>query len=145
MYRFQNTGQPGTYLFAGEQEANSIRQSFKNFKEEGFAFQVAIEKSDPLLQPFYRFRNTALGREGTYLFAGEQEAVSIRQNYKNFVEEGLAFYAYGGGSGTGTTNFARFQSKTVPGTYLFTGPAETPSVLSNPNFAYEGTAFAAGG
>jgi hypothetical protein len=144
--RFQNTDKPGTYLFAGEQEAASIRQNNKNFKEEGLAFQVAVEKTDPLMQGFTRFRNTDKGREGTYLFAGDQEAVSIRQNYKNFVEEGLAFYTYSAGVGGGTTDFARFQNKDLPGTYLFTGPDETSSVISNyNNFTFEGSAFAAAG
>ena len=144
--RFQNKDKPGTYLFAGEQEAASIRQNNKNFKEEGLAFQVAVEKTDPLMQGFYRFRNTDKGREGTYLFAGEQEAASIRQNYKNFVEEGLAFYTYSAGVGGGTTDFARFQNKDLPGTYLFTGPSETSSVLNNyNNFTFEGSAFAAAG
>jgi hypothetical protein len=145
MYRFQNQNKPGTYLFAGEQETASIRQNYPNFQEEGLAFQVAVEKNDPLLQPFYRFQNTAPGRGGTYLFVGEQEAANLRQNYKNFVEEGLAFYAYGPGQGVGTTTFSRFQNKSLPGTYLFTGPAETDAVRSNPNFIYEGPAFAAWG
>ena len=143
--RFQNMDKPGTYLFAGEQEAVSIRQNYKGFKEEGLAFQVAVSKDDPLMQPFYRFKNTAKGREGTYLFAGEQEATSIRSKYKNFVEEGLAFYAYSAGVGGGTTDFARFQNKSLPGTYLFTGPSETSSVLTNSGFTVEGSAFAAGG
>ena len=144
--RFQNKDKPGTYLFAGEQEAASIRQNNKNFKEEGLAFQVAVEKTDPLMQGFYRFQNTTKGREGTYLFAGEQEAASIRQNYKNFVEEGLAFYTYSAGIGGGMTDFARFQNKDLPGTYLFTGPDETSSVISNyNNFTFEGSAFAAAG
>jgi hypothetical protein len=143
--RFQNTDKPGTYLFAGEQEAASIRQNYKGFKEEGLAFQVAVNKDDPLMQPFYRFQNTTKGREGTYLFADEKEAISIRQNYKNFKEEGLAFYAYSAGVGGGTTDFARFQNKNAPGTYLFTGPSETSSVLTNfPSFMLEGSAFAAG-
>jgi hypothetical protein len=143
--RFQNTDKPGTYLFAGEQEAASIRQNYKGFKEEGLAFQVAVNKDDPLMQPFYRFQNTTKGREGTYLFADEKEAISIRQNYKNFKEEGLAFYAYSAGVEGGTTDFARFQNKNVPGTYLFTGPSETSSVLKNfPGFTLEGSAFAAG-
>ena len=143
--RFQNQDKPGTYLFAGQQEAISIRQNNKNFKEEGIAFQVAVSKDDPLMQPFYRFKNTTKGREGTYLFAGEQEANSIRVNYKNFVEEGLAFYAYSAGVGGGTTDFARFQNKGLPGTYLFTGPSETSSVRNNSGFTLEGSAFAAGG
>ena len=143
--RFQNIDKPGTYLFAGEQEAASIRQNYKGFKEEGLAFQVAVNKDDPLMQPFYRFQNTTKGREGTYLFADEKEAISIRQNYKNFEEEGLAFYAYSAGVGGGTTDFARFQNKNAPGTYLFTGPSETSSVLTNfPGFTLEGSAFAAG-
>ena len=143
--RFQNTDKPGTYLFAGEQEAASIRQNYKGFKEEGLAFQVAVNKDDPLMQPFYRFQNTTKGQEGTYLFADEKEAISIRQNYKNFKEEGLAFYAYSAGVEGGTTDFARFQNKNVPGTYLFTGPSETSSVLKNfPGFTLEGSAFAAG-
>ena len=143
--RFQNTDKPGTYLFAGEQEAASIRQNYKGFKEEGLAFQVAVSKDDPLMQPFYRFRNTQKGREGTYLFAGQQEAISIRTKYKNFVEEGLAFYAYSAGVGGGTTDFARFQNKGLLGTYLFTGSSETTSVMNNSGFTLEGSAFAAAG
>ena len=143
--RFQNTDKPGTYLFAGEEEAASIRKNNKNFKEEGLAFQVAVSKDDPLMQPFYRFRNTEKGREGTYLFAGEQEATSIRSKFKNFVEEGLAFYTYSAGVSGGTTDFARFQNKGLPGTYLFTGPSETSSVMNNSGFTLEGFAFAAAG
>jgi hypothetical protein len=143
--RFRNNDKPGTYLFAGEQEATSIRQNNKNFVEEGIAFPVAVSKTDPLMQPFYRFKNTDKGREGTYLFAGEQEAASIRTSYKNFVEEGLAFYAFPAGVGGGTTDFMRFQNKSLPGTYLFTGPSETKSVLTNPGFILEGSAFSAGG
>jgi hypothetical protein len=98
-----------------------------------------------LMQPFYRFRNTQKGREGTYLFTGQQEAISIRSKFKNFVEEGLAFYAYSAGVGGGTTDFTRFQNKNTLGTYLFTGPSETSSVLTNSGFTVEGSAFAAGG
>ena len=97
------------------------------------------------MQPFYRFQNADKGREGTYQFAGQQEAASIRQNNKNFVEEGFAFYAYSAGVGGGTTDFARFQNKSLPGTYLFTGPSETSSVMNNSGFTLEGFAFAAAG
>jgi hypothetical protein len=143
LFRFQNTCIPGTYLFAGAEEAASIRQNYKNFREEGFAFGVATSQTDPLLQPFYRFQNTSM--PGTYLYAGAQEAASIRQNYRNFYEEGLAFYAYGAGVGLGTA-FNRFQNTSLPGTYLFAGPSETESILANyPNFHLEGIAFEAGG
>ncbi len=40
--RFQNRDRPGTYLFAGQQEAESIRANFPNFDEEGAAFEVLI-------------------------------------------------------------------------------------------------------
>ncbi|MEY2985219.1 MAG: hypothetical protein RLZZ568_1836 [Cyanobacteriota bacterium] len=147
MYRFQNRDRPGTYLFAGAEEAVSIRENYTNFVEEGIAFQVATAQTDPRLQPFYRFQNTTPGREGTYLFAGTEEAVSIRENYPNFVEEGLAFYAYGAGVGGGITDFSRFQNRNMPGTYLFAGPEESSAILGNPGlgFAIEGLAFAAGG
>jgi chemotaxis methyl-accepting protein methylase len=140
--RFQNSNVPGTYLFAGESEAANIRANFKNFKEEGLAFQVAVEKSDPLMQPLFRFQNSNV--PGTYLFAGESEAANIRANFKNFKEEGLAFYVFGVGSGQGTT-FNRFQNTSMPGTYLFAGPEETVSILANSkNFALEGKAFEVG-
>jgi subtilisin family serine protease len=145
--RFRNNDRPGTYLFAGAEESSSIRQNYNNFIEEGPAFQVATTQSDPLLQPFYRFQNSAPGREGTYLFAGAEEAASIRQNYQNFIEEGVAFYAYSGGIGGGTTEFSRFQNNAMPGTYLFAGPEESAAIINNPSlgFTYEGIAFAAGG
>ncbi|MEY2984992.1 MAG: hypothetical protein RLZZ568_1609 [Cyanobacteriota bacterium] len=147
LIRFRNNDRPGTYLFAGAAEAASIRQNYLNFFEEGAAFQVATTPSDPLLQPFYRFQNTSPGQEGTYLFAGAEEAASIRQNYPNFFEEGIAFYAYAAGVGGGTTEFSRFQNNAMPGTYLFAGPGEAAAIMDNPNlgFTYEGVAFAAGG
>lgn len=146
LIRFRNNDRPGTYLFAGAGEAVNIRQNFSNFIEEGVAFQVATSQTDPLLQPFYRFQNTAPGREGTYLFASAEEATSIRQNFNNFSEEGIAFYAYAAGVGGGTTEFSRFQNNAMPGTYLFAGPEESTNILTNPslNFTYEGVAFAAG-
>ncbi|MBE9241797.1 hypothetical protein IQ217_06405 [Synechocystis salina LEGE 00031] len=143
--RFQNTNQPGTYLFASAGEAAAIRSNpgLRQFAEEGVAFRVALQKTDPLQQAFFRFQNTNL--PGTYLFVNEGEAAAIRSNpgLSNFVEEGLAFYAYGSGTGNGTVDFTRFQSVGVPGTYLFTSPGETSSVIGNPNFVREGVAFSA--
>ena len=40
--RFQNSDRPGTFLFAGEEESNSIRANFPQFIEEGAAFNVAL-------------------------------------------------------------------------------------------------------
>lgn len=39
-YRFQNTGLPGTYIFAGLSERESILENFPTFQEEGAAFNV---------------------------------------------------------------------------------------------------------
>jgi chemotaxis methyl-accepting protein methylase len=41
-YRFQNEDRPGTYLFVGEQERQSILENFPNFSEEGPAFNVEV-------------------------------------------------------------------------------------------------------
>lgn len=38
--RFQNTGLPGTYLFAGPSEASNIDENFPDFENEGIAFKV---------------------------------------------------------------------------------------------------------
>jgi hypothetical protein len=136
--RFQNTGVPGTYLFAGPAEAANIRQNFPGFREEGLAFQVAVEPNDDLLQ-FTRFQNTQ--RPGTYLFAGPEETANIRQNFPNFKEEGVAFYALDSSQNLGTQIY-RFQNTDVPGTYLFAGPAEKDNIIANfPNFRLEGEAF----
>jgi len=148
MFRLRNNLIPGTYLFVGQEEAQSIANSpifSSRFTNEGFAFAVASSPTDPLLQPFYRFANTAPGREGTYLFVGEDEKNFIVQNIPSFRLDGVAFHALSAGAGNSSINFSRFQNLTVPGTYLFTGPSETASVMGNPNFILEGLAFAAGG
>ncbi|MEM9272651.1 MAG: calcium-binding protein [Cyanobacteria bacterium P01_F01_bin.143] len=40
--RFQNTGVPGTYLYATGAEADSIRANFPGFVDEGIAFEAGI-------------------------------------------------------------------------------------------------------
>lgn len=140
IYRFQNTSVPGTYLFVGEAEAQSIRQNFRNFREEGVAFKVATQPGDSLIA-FNRFQNTAV--PGTYLYAGESESENIRKNFRNFREEGIAFYAYDPSNGQGNP-FNRFQNLNLPGTYLFAGAEESAGIRQNfPSFADEGVAFGA--
>ncbi|MBL1209701.1 choice-of-anchor Q domain-containing protein [Geminocystis sp. GBBB08] len=141
IYRFQNTSLPGTYLFVGESERQSIKQNNPNFVEEGFAFSVAVQPGDNLI-PIYRFQNTAVA--GTYLYTGESERQSIKQNNPNFVEEGLAFYVLGAESNQGQS-FYRFQNNNLPGTYLFVGAGERSNINQNySNFTEEGIAFKAG-
>lgn len=138
MYRFQNEDVPGTYLYAGLQESQSIKINNPQFQEEGLAFYVGVAPNDQLIT-LYRFQNNSL--PGTYLYVGEQERQSIRQNNPNFVEEGIAFYAYGADANKGQDIY-RFQNSNVPGTYLYTGAAESQSIRQNyPNFIEEGVAF----
>ena len=136
--RFQNRSLPGTYLFTGAAESQSIRAHFPNFVEEGQAFKVAVEPDDDLIR-LNRFQNSNV--PGTYLYAGEAESQNIRQNFPNFVEEGVAFYVYPGSADI-CVDFYRFQNLDVPGTYIFVGEAERQNILANyPNFAEEGIAF----
>ena len=141
IYRFQSTTTPGTYVFVGEEERQSINQNFSdNFIEEGLAFRVENEPNEDL-QALYRFQSRAT--PGTYIFAGEEERQSINENFSdNFIEEGLAFYVYDNGSGLGQ-EFSRFHNLDEPGTYVFATGAERDNILANfPNFVDEGFAFA---
>jgi hypothetical protein len=91
--------------------------------------------------PLNRFQNR--NAPGTYLFATEGESVSIRTNYPNFVEEGIAFYAYNADAQI-ASDFYRFQNSSQLGTYLFVGETERQTILQNfPNFIEEGIAFEA--
>lgn len=137
--RFQNSSLSGTFLFAGLDESQSIRQEFTQFNEEGFAFCVASEPGDNLVR-FNRFQNSAV--PGTYLFASEEESVNIRENFiPPFVEEGIAFYAYGADANIGQ-DVIRFQNSQRPGTYIFVLPEEAASIRANfPQFIEEGVAF----
>ena len=141
--RFQSKSIPGTYLFAGEEESENIRENFADsFTEEGLAFEVSAEPDEGLI-PLYRFQSTRT--PGTYLFVGEAEREGINQNFSDdFNEEGLAFYVYGVGSGEGT-EFIRFQNSERPGTYLFAGPEEAQGIRDSfPSFEEEGVAFEVG-
>ena len=89
LYRFQSKLVPGTYLFAQEQERQSINRDFsESFTEEGLAFYV-YEAGSGLGTDFSRFQNTT--QPGTYLFATGDERENIRVNFPIFEEEGLAF------------------------------------------------------
>ncbi len=141
IYRFQNTSIPGTYLFVGAEERQSVLQNFPNFVEEGEAFKVGIEPADGLIA-LNRFQNSAI--PGTYLFATPGESESIRANFPTFIEEGIAFYVGAPGSNIGQ-DFFRFQNSQLPGTYLFAGVGESQTIRANfPSFVEEGLAFGAG-
>lgn len=93
LFRFQSTQRPGTYLFTGEAERNSIKAdpNLSNaFTEEGIAFYVYGVGSEQA-SPFSRFQNSLVS--GTYLYATGAEADNIRANFPNFLEEGIAFEA----------------------------------------------------
>ena len=92
-FRFQNNQMPGTYLYVGEAERNTINidsNLANNFTDEGIAFYAygvgAGEET-----PFYRFQNSDV--PGTYLYATGTEADNIRADFPNYIEEGIAFEA----------------------------------------------------
>ncbi len=140
LIRFRNTDITGTYLFAGEAEAVSIRENFiPPFFEEGEAFKVSLTEKDGLVK-FNRFRNNNI--DGTYIFANEAESVSIRRDFGDvFTEEGTAFYAYGADASIGE-DVIRFRNKSN-NTYLFALGEEAQSIEQNfaDTFVREGVAF----
>ncbi|MGI0483010.1 peptidylprolyl isomerase, partial [Geminocystis sp. CENA526] len=107
---------------------------------EGLAFYVSQTENDDLVA-FNRFRNTDL--MGGYIYAGEAESEAIRSNYPQFIDEGVAFYAYGAGSQM-ADSVTRFQSS-GGGAYLYTAQPETENVITNyaNSFNLEGIAFEA--
>lgn len=89
--------------------------------------------------PLNRFQNEDV--PGTYLFATEEESVTIRQDFPNFIEEGQAF-SVSLEPKDNLIRFNRFQNEDVPGTYLFATEGESVSIRQNfPNFIEEGIAF----
>ncbi|MEB3227098.1 MAG: DUF5666 domain-containing protein [Synechocystis sp.] len=89
MYRMRNKDVPGTYLYVGEEEKQSIAVNHTNFENEGIAFYVMGANVNQG-QDVYRFQS--LSNPGTYLFALEQEKNSILANHSSqFVLEGIAF------------------------------------------------------
>ena len=141
LIRFRNTDIPtGTYLFAGEEEANSVRNSFvPPFLEEGVAFNVSLEQQDGLVR-FNRFRNNFIS--GTYIFASEEESIDIRANFGDtFTEEGTAFYTYASDAGIGEDVF-RFRNINN-NTYIFAFGDEARDIRANfsDTFIEEGVAF----
>lgn len=112
---------------------------------------TADDDNTPVFNPYARVFSTPLdslrnrfqnsNRPGTYLFADETESQSIRQNFPNFTEEGLAFNV-ASAPGDDLIRINRFQNSTVPGTYLFADETESQSIRQNfTNFIEEGIAF----
>ncbi|VEP16072.1 CHRD domain-containing protein (modular protein) [Hyella patelloides LEGE 07179] len=90
-FRFQSNLTPGTFVFVGEQERQSINENFaEEFTEEGLAFYVRGAGSG-LGTEFNRFQNN---QNNTFLFAGPGETESIENNpdFSNiFDNQGVAF------------------------------------------------------
>ena len=87
--RFRNENISGSYIFANEEESQSIRDNFSDvFTDEGEAF-FAYEAGSGIGEDVVRFRN--LNGSG-YIFALGAEAQNIRENFSDvFAEEGVAF------------------------------------------------------
>lgn len=129
------TGEANITIKATNLLGESARQSFK----VNVTGDVPENENQDQLIRFNRFQNRDI--PGTYLYAAEEESRSIRQNYTNFIEEGIAFYTYGADANLGQDIY-RFQNTSQPGTYLFVGEEEKNSILANyPQFVLEGVAF----
>jgi trimeric autotransporter adhesin len=140
IYRFQNTGITGTYLFVGDEERQSVLNNNPGFALEGEAFKVGVQAGDDLL-PVYRFQN--LDRQGTYLYVGEEERQNILATNPRFQEEGRAFYVLDPASDKGTEIY-RFRNTEAgkDGTYIFVGAQERDNIQANfSNYVLEGVAF----
>ncbi len=141
-YRFQSSSSFGSYLFAGDEERESINNDFANsFNEEGLAFTAASQANDELTA-FYRFRS-----DRGYLLVGEEERTAIVEDAnlsEVFQEEGLAFYTYAAGSDKGSA-FHRLRNLNVPGAYLYATGDELANIQNNLSDVYfdEGVAFEA--
>ena len=141
IFRFQSSIVPGSYLFAGGDEAQSIRDNFADsFTEEGLAFTVSSQAGDDL-KALYRFRSN----QGTYLLVGEEEraAINADPNFSGeYTEEGLAFYVYSSGSDEGS-DFNRLRNLNIPGAYLYATGDELANIQANFSDTYfdEGSAF----
>ncbi|VEP15361.1 putative Peptidylprolyl isomerase [Hyella patelloides LEGE 07179] len=92
-YRFQSIDVPGTYVFAGESERQSINENFsESFAEEGLAFYVYGAGTGEGIE-FNRFQNNI---NNTFLFAGPEETANINSDSnlsEIFTDQGVAFEA----------------------------------------------------
>lgn len=140
IYRLQNTDVPGGYIYVGIEERDSILDNFSNFIDEGVAFQASTTSGDDL-NAVYRFQSVETS--GSYLFAGESERQDINNANlaDSYIEEGLAFYVYGSGSGLGL-EFSRFRHSEQPGAYILAAGAERDNIRANlSDWIDEGLAF----
>ncbi|RMD73013.1 MAG: hypothetical protein D6822_00300, partial [Cyanobacteria bacterium J149] len=89
--RFRNTNQTGGYIYAGEEESQSIQANYPNFVSEGIAF-YAYPQGAQMANNITRFQNSNF--PGSYLYTASPETETVITNYANtFNLEGLAFEA----------------------------------------------------
>ncbi len=89
--------------------------------------------------PINRFQNSNV--PGTYLFAGEEESVSITADFPEFLEEGRAFNV-ADEPADDLILLNRFRNSNVSGAYLFATEEESVSIQENfSEFILEGPAF----
>ncbi|AFZ54074.1 Calx-beta domain-containing protein [Cyanobacterium aponinum] len=88
--RFRNTNQTGGYIYAGEEESQSIQANYPNFAFEGIAFYTYPQGSQ-MANDITRFQNS-IG--GAYIYTASPETQTVITNYADsFNLEGLAFEA----------------------------------------------------
>ncbi|BAQ63278.1 Calx-beta domain-containing protein [Geminocystis sp. NIES-3709] len=86
--RFRNSSLPGAYIYAGEEETESIRSNYPQFIDEGIAF-YAYDVGSQMTDNIDRFQNST---GGAYLYTAQPETQNVINNYSNsFNLEGMAF------------------------------------------------------
>ena len=152
-YRFRNTqlGNNSTYIYVGEAEKNNILNDpnfSRTFELEGRASGqdipafIARETPGSDVVAINRYRNTNTST-GTYLFSTEEDFQQDPHiDRDNFIDEGIAFYAYPPNSGSGS-NFTRFENSGLSDTFVFQGAVEAANTRQNfPGFVDQGETWA---
>ncbi|BAQ65275.1 Calx-beta domain-containing protein [Geminocystis sp. NIES-3709] len=89
--RFRNSSLEGAYIYAGEEESESIRGNYPQFIDEGVAF-YAYGKGSQITNNITRFQNA--DSPGSYLYTALPETENVINDYSNsFNLEGIAFEA----------------------------------------------------
>ncbi|BAQ61980.1 alkaline phosphatase [Geminocystis sp. NIES-3708] len=140
--------QENIYIADGEDNLKILSHNITNQGEDNQdninnpSTNCHVDKPDfnhKLDTQIYRFQN--LDKPSTYLYAGEEESINIRNNFPNFQEEGKAFKV-AKESDDDLIVMNRFQNRDIVGTYLYAGEEESINIRNNfPNFQEEGKAF----
>jgi YD repeat-containing protein len=141
IYRFYNAVTGVHFYTSNAAERDIVINNLPGYTYEGIAGNVQNEPpvEDSLLNPLYRFYNTAVGTH--FYTSNEAEKEAVMANLPQYEFEGTAFYVLGATADSGQSMYRFFN--TVTGAHFYTANvAERDAVMANlPQFSYEGEAF----